>query len=155
MAGRNDRASRAARTRRGPAPAAGRRAGDDAAPARPGPFAAVYAVVRQVPRGRVVTYGQISALLGGVISPAAVGWALHGCPAGVPWQRVVNARGGLSTERLPDGPPGLQRALLEAEGVEFRADGTLDLARFRHEPASPTIEPRRGKAPDARKGTTR
>jgi len=81
-----------------------------------------------------MTYGQIAALLEHGLSPRAVGWAMHGCPQGVPWQRVVNASGGCSTDRLPDGPPGLQRALLEAEGVEFRENGTLDLETYRWTP---------------------
>jgi len=74
-----------------------------------------------------MTYGQIAALLEHGLSPRAVGWAMHGCPEGVPWQRVVNASGGCSTERMPDVPPGLQRALLVQEGVVFRQNGTLDL----------------------------
>jgi methylated-DNA-protein-cysteine methyltransferase-like protein len=61
---------------------------------------------------------------------------MHGCPPGVPWHRVVNASGGLSTERMPDVPPGLQRALLAAEGVRFRRNGTLDLERYRFTPGS-------------------
>lgn len=88
-----------------------------------------------------MTYGQISTLVGSRLSPRAVGWAMHGCPAGVPWQRVVNASGGLSTERMPDIPPGLQRGLLEAEGVVFRKNGTLDLERYRWWP------PKRRKTP--------
>lgn len=99
-----------------------------------GAFARVFALVKTIPKGRVMTYGQIATLLESRLSPRAVGWALHGCPPGVPWQRVVNAAGGLSTERLPDVPPGLQRALLEAEGVAFRANGTLDLERYRFAP---------------------
>jgi len=97
-------------------------------------FEAVYELVRAIPPGRVMTYGQISALLGSRISPVAVGWALHGCPEDVPWHRVVNAAGGFSTDRLPDLPPGLQRALLAAEGVVIRLDGTLDLACYRWTP---------------------
>lgn len=97
-------------------------------------FRGVYAVVRKIPKGRVMTYGQIATLIGNRVSPRAVGWAMHGCPRGVPWQRVVNASGGTSTDRLPDMPPGLQRALLEAEGVAFRPNGTLDLARYRWVP---------------------
>ncbi len=97
-------------------------------------FTAVYALVRRIPRGRVMTYGQISALLGGRLSPVAVGWAMHGCPPDVPWHRVVNASGGCSTERLPDIPPGMQQELLRREGVRFRADGTLDLERLRWTP---------------------
>lgn len=81
-----------------------------------------------------MTYGQIATLLANRLSPRAVGWALHGCPADVPWQRVVNASGGCSTDRLHDVPAGLQRARLEAEGVEFRQNGTLELDRYRWSP---------------------
>jgi methylated-DNA-protein-cysteine methyltransferase related protein len=90
----------------------------------------VYRVVRRIPRGRVMTYGWIASMLAQRLSARAVGWALHGCPRGVPWHRVVNASGGCSTERLPDLPPGLQRALLESEGVDFRSNGTLDLETY-------------------------
>lgn len=94
-------------------------------------FAAVHEIVRRIPAGRVMTYGQISILLGGRLSPVGVGWAMHGCPEDVPWHRVVNASGGCSTDRLGDMPVGLQQALLRAEGVEFTPGGTLDLARYR------------------------
>ena len=88
-------------------------------------------IVRRIPRGRVMTYGQISTLMGGRLSPRAVGWMLHRCPDGVPWQRVVNASGGCSTDRLPDFPKGLQRSMLEDEGVVFRANGAIDLETYR------------------------
>jgi methylated-DNA-protein-cysteine methyltransferase-like protein len=91
----------------------------------------VFALVRRIPRARVMSYGQISALLGGRLSPRAVGWMLHRCPDDLPWQRVVNAAGGCSTDRLPDFPKGLQRSLLEGEGVQFRRNGTLDLELYR------------------------
>ena len=91
----------------------------------------VFELVRRIPRGRVMTYGQISEVMASRLSPRAVGWMLHRCPDGVPWQRVVNASGGCSTDRLPDFPKGLQRSLLEEEGVEFRANGTLDLDLYR------------------------
>jgi len=94
----------------------------------------VYAMVRRIPRGRVMTYGQIATLLSNRLSPRAVGWALHGCPDNVPWQRVINASGGCSTDRLPDVPAGLQRALLEAEKVRFKDNGTVDLTRYRWVP---------------------
>ncbi len=87
----------------------------------------VFALVRRIPPGRVMTYGQIATELGSRLSPRAVGWILHRCPEDVPWHRVVNASGGCSTDRLPDFPTGLQRAMLEAEGVTFRDNGTLDL----------------------------
>jgi methylated-DNA-protein-cysteine methyltransferase-like protein len=94
----------------------------------------VFAVVRAIPEGRVMTYGQISGLLGSRLSPRAVGWMLHRCPEDVPWQRVVNASGGCSTDRLPDIPDGLQRAILEGEGVRFEANGRIDLDRYRWQP---------------------
>ena len=110
-------------------------------------FARVYQLVRRIPKGRVMTYGQLAVLVASRLSPRAVGWAMHGCPRGVPWHRVVNASGGTSTDRLPDMPPGLQRALLEAEGVEFRPNGTLDLDRYRWAPrGSPApARPRRSR----------
>ncbi len=113
---------------------------------RRGAWEGVYRLVRRIPKGKVMTYGQIATLLGSRLSPRAVGWAMHGCPRGVPWQRVVNASGGCSTERMPDIPPGLQRALLRAEGVEFRAGGTLDLARYRWSPPSRRKRTRRSAA---------
>jgi methylated-DNA-protein-cysteine methyltransferase-like protein len=96
----------------------------------------IYRLVRRIPEGKVMTYGQIATLLESRFSPRAVGWAMHGCPEGVPWHRVVNASGGCSTDRLPNIPEGLQRAMLEAEGVEFRDNGTLDLKRYRWSPGT-------------------
>jgi len=97
-------------------------------------FRRVYDLVSRIPKGRVMTYGQIATLIESRLSPRAVGWAMHGCQPDVPWHRVVNASGGTSTDRLPDMPPGLQRALLEAEGVAFRLNGTVDLQCYRWVP---------------------
>jgi methylated-DNA-protein-cysteine methyltransferase-like protein len=77
-----------------------------------------------------MTYGQIALYLE-PLSARAVGWAMNSCPEDVPWHRVVNSRGGCSTDRLPHVPTGLQRSLLEREGVEFDASGTLDLKEVR------------------------
>jgi methylated-DNA-protein-cysteine methyltransferase-like protein len=92
------------------------------------PFERVWKLVRRVPRGRVVTYGQVSQWIDRRLTPVGVGWAIRAAPEGaIPWQRVVNARGGIST----DGEhPGLQRAMLEAEGVRFERSGTIDLGRY-------------------------
>jgi methylated-DNA-protein-cysteine methyltransferase-like protein len=87
-----------------------------------------------------MTYGQIATLVESRLSPRAVGWAMHGCPKGVPWQRVVNASGKCSTDHMPNIPTGLQQAMLEAEGVEFR-NGGLDLTRHRWVP--PEHRPKR------------
>lgn len=91
-------------------------------------WAQVHAIVRTVPPGRVTTYGQIAHCLGHRISPLAVGWALHAAPPDVPWHRVVNARGGCSTDDRDGGMR--QRRLLEAEGVVFDRTGRVDLTRF-------------------------
>jgi methylated-DNA-protein-cysteine methyltransferase-like protein len=89
----------------------------------------INALVRRVPRGRVVTYGQVAALVGAPRAARAVGQAMRVCPAGVPWHRVVNGQGTVSPRG--DGSGALsQRLLLEAEGVRF-ARGRIDLGRFR------------------------
>jgi methylated-DNA-protein-cysteine methyltransferase-like protein len=98
-------------------------------------FEEVYALVRRIPRGRVMSYGQIAGLLGRPLSARAVGWAMRQCPDDVPWQRVVNAAGGISTEHLHE-PPDLQRRLLEREGVRFDSAGVLSMSRYRWVPPS-------------------
>lgn len=99
-----------------------------------GAFEEVYAIVRAIPRGRVMTYGQISTLMESTLSPVAVGWAMSRAPESVPWQRVVNASGGCSTTGRPDMPPNLQQGLLEKEKIEFHPDQTLDLTLYRWTP---------------------
>lgn len=94
----------------------------------------VYGWVRRIPPGRVMSYGQIAKLLRRPLSARAVGWAMRQCPEDAPWHRVVNALGGMSTERLAHLPDGLQRHLLEGEGVRFRDDGTLPMTRYRWPP---------------------
>ena len=93
----------------------------------------VYRIVRRIPRGRVMSYGQIANLLRRPLSARAVGWAMNQCPGDVTWQRVVNAAGGISTEHLHE-PPDLQRRLLESEGIRFGANSTLSMAKYRYEP---------------------
>lgn len=110
-----------------PALRPGRRGG---APRTDGFFGRVYAVVRRIPRGRVLTYGQVAALLGDRRWARTVGWALGACPSNrIPCHRVVNSRGARS-RGYGSGHPERQRARLEAEGVRFRLDGTLDLATY-------------------------
>ncbi len=91
-------------------------------------FARVDALVRTIPYGHVVTYGQIAQALGAPRGARTVGWALRACDDEIPWHRVVNAAGGIS--RRPTGGPRRQRALLEAEGVQFDGAGQIDLGRF-------------------------
>ena len=92
-----------------------------------GPFERVWSIVKRIPRGRVATYGQLAEMIEHRLSPVGIGWAIRAAAEeSIPWHRVVNSRGGIST----DGEhPGLQRAMLEAEGVLFDAEGCIDLAR--------------------------
>jgi len=94
----------------------------------------VYRVVRQIPRGKVVTYGQVAAILGQPRAARAVGHALRMLPPvllrAVPWQRVINAAGRISY-RGDLYRPDDQRELLEAEGVHFRRNDRVDLERTR------------------------
>ncbi len=87
--------------------------------------------MRRVPRGAVVTYGQVAALLGAPRSARAVGAAMRRCPDDVPWHRVVNAQGGISRRRRVAGML-TQRIRLEQEGIPLRA-GRVVLARCRWE----------------------
>lgn len=113
--------------------------------------AQVYQIVRMIPSGRVMTYGQIAALIApppGVdpiqyhkLAPRWVGTAMAHCPDEVPWQRVINSQGKVS-ER-----PGMgmmvQRKLLEQEGVVFDERERVDLKRYQWSPgeAGQTSEP--------------
>ena len=96
--------------------------------ASPNFFRRVYALVHQVPRGRVVTYGQIAHALGAPRAARTVGWAMRDCPDRVPWQRVVNARGEISLR--PTSGYHEQRARLREEGVQFDRAGRIDLNKY-------------------------
>lgn len=93
-------------------------------------FARVWTLVRQIPRGRVATYGQVAALLGLPRGARAVGWALRALPdeldGRVPWHRVVAAGGRISPRPGPGAD--LQRRLLRGEGVRFER-GAVALGR--------------------------
>lgn len=95
----------------------------------------IYAAVRRIPRGRVATYGAIAELAGLEGHARQVGYALHDLPAesGVPWHRVINAKGEISARSRGDSHE-LQRLLLEEEGIEFDLAGRVDLKRFRWPP---------------------
>ena len=101
-------------------------------------FELVWEIVRQIPAGRVSTYGRIAAYLPppkGMSEPAyqvrgprLVGGAMAACPANVPWQRVINAQGKVSLRQGEGGEN--QRVLLEGEGVEFDNKDRIDLATY-------------------------
>ena len=92
-------------------------------------FGAFYDVVRRIPAGSVSTYGQVARLAGMPRSARLVGYAMASCQdPTVPCHRVVDRFGGTKAA-FDTFAPGTQRALLEAEGVPFRLDGTVDLAQ--------------------------
>ena len=91
----------------------------------------VWQVVRRCPRGRIVSYGGVAAILGQPRAARGVGHALSALPQGsdVPWWRVVNRNGEISI-RGSNHARHLQRALLEGEGVVFDRRGRADWKRF-------------------------
>jgi methylated-DNA-protein-cysteine methyltransferase-like protein len=93
-----------------------------------GLYAAIYDLVRQIPRGRVATYGQIAAIHGRC-TPRMVGYAMAAVPHGsdVPWHRVLNSAGRSS---LTGEGGEVQRALLAQEDIAFNDSGRVDLARY-------------------------
>jgi methylated-DNA-protein-cysteine methyltransferase related protein len=135
-------------------------------------YTEIYKIVQSIPKGRVLTYGLISNMIGGRMSAQGVGWALKAlgsakraeksskrgaakstrleenisapnakkprgqkkdvpfCVESVPWQRVVNSKGGTSTHKIGDIPPGFQQHLLELEGLVFDEEGQIDLDKY-------------------------
>jgi methylated-DNA-protein-cysteine methyltransferase-like protein len=99
-------------------------------------FSDVYTLVRRIPRGRVATYGQIAALLGSPRGARVVGWALHELPDDqlrvVPWQRVINREGRISTT-CREHSANLQATLLKKEGIAVsmrQGNYFIDLKKF-------------------------
>ena len=90
----------------------------------------VLALVAQIPLGRVMTYGQLATLSGYPGAARQVGFVMNGLLDGhaLPWQRVINAQGKVSTDKLGFGD--IQRGLLVSEGVEFDAAGKCDLGKY-------------------------
>lgn len=104
----------------------------------------VYVIVKAIPRGKVMTYGGIAALIPhpmgmdplsySRVRARWVGYAMASCGEDVPWHRVINAKGEVS--RRPGHGPHVQRHYLEEEGVIFDAKGRVDLKIHRWEPAT-------------------
>lgn len=94
----------------------------------------VFEIVRQIPRGRVMTYGQIAEMLGEGYTPRTVGFVMHSADEETtPWQRVINSQGACSTGRIIL-PPDKQQRMLEAEGIVFDARGRCQLGTYRWSP---------------------
>lgn len=94
----------------------------------------VFELVRSIPAGRVMTYGQIAEILGEGYTARTVGFVMHSADEETtPWHRVINAQGGCSTGRIVL-PPDKQQRMLESEGVVFDRRGRCDLNRYRWSP---------------------
>jgi methylated-DNA-protein-cysteine methyltransferase-like protein len=93
----------------------------------------IYTVVRQIPQGRVATYGQIADLAGFPGQARLVGYALYQVDmktSNIPWHRVINAKGEVSHSPFRHGTDYLQRSLLEDEGIEFTPEGKISLQTY-------------------------
>jgi len=91
----------------------------------------VWKLVREIPRGRVASYGQLAAMLGKPRRARQVGFALHRTPDEMvlPWHRVINARGKISFSEHSQEYL-LQKAMLEAEEIRFEDGDRIDLDRY-------------------------
>ena len=91
----------------------------------------IHHIISLIPSGKVATYGQIAVIVGGCTA-RMVGYAASTIPqhSDIPWQRVINYKGGIS--QRSSGTGGLrQQKLLEAEGIEFDQNGRTNLKHFR------------------------
>ncbi|MBQ3150318.1 MAG: MGMT family protein [Clostridia bacterium] len=94
-------------------------------------FELIYEVVKQIPKGKVATYGQVALLAGNPRWARVVGYALHNNPdpGNIPCHRVVNRFGG-TTPSFAFGGEDVQRKLLEDEGIEFDESGNVILEKY-------------------------
>ncbi len=92
----------------------------------------IYAIVRQIPIGKVATYGQVAELAELYGKARLVGYALYRVnkDSDIPWHRVINAKGEVSESSLRLGSDHVQRSLLEAEGIQFSPEGKIDLQEY-------------------------
>ena len=94
-------------------------------------FEKIYEVVKSIPEGKVATYGQVALLAGNPRWARVVGYALHVNPEPgiIPCHRVVNREGRVAPG-FAFGGEGVQRQLLESEGIVFEIDGRIDLEKY-------------------------
>lgn len=102
---------------------------------QPSRYTKIYNVVQRIPRGRVATYGQIAELAGLPGQARQVGYALHALTGDedVPWHRVLNAKGTVSSRSEP-GVENIQRQMLEREGISFDSAGRIALSKVQWRP---------------------
>lgn len=96
----------------------------------------VISIVRSVPVGRVVSYGQVALMAGAPRAARQVGWILHGSEGelDLPWWRVVNNAGRISIKGSYFNTPQLQRKLLEDEGLDISDQFEFDIEKYRYRP---------------------
>lgn len=93
-------------------------------------YSRIYDIVRQIPQGKIATYGQVAKLAGMPLRARQVGYALHALKdESIPWHRVVNARGEISSRSRPIFKD-IQRELLEQEGIGFSVEGKISLKQY-------------------------
>jgi methylated-DNA-protein-cysteine methyltransferase related protein len=100
---------------------------------KPSAYDLIYAIVRQIPYGKVATYGQVAELADLPRQARVVGYALFRATDadGIPWHRVINAKGEISESPFRQGMDHVQRSRLESEGVVFDAVGKIKLKDYR------------------------
>ena len=100
----------------------------------------VYEIVRKIPDGRVMTYGQIAEILGEGYTPRTIGYVMHAADTEkIPWQRVINSQGACSTGKMTM-PINIQQKILEDEGIEFNEKGRCDLKIYLWSPDGFQVE---------------
>ena len=97
-------------------------------------FELVYQVARQIPKGRITSYGAIAACLGTRLSARMVGWAMNKAKPKIPAHRVVN-RNGMLTGKHHFKPPSSMQKLLEKEGIKVKNDTVVDFKKLFWDPA--------------------
>jgi methylated-DNA-protein-cysteine methyltransferase related protein len=105
-------------------------------------FELVFEVARQIPKGRVTSYGAIASCLGTKLSARMVGWAMHAAGSAkpkVPAHRVVNRNGMLSGKHHFN-PPSKMEALLKKEGIKVRNDMIVDFRKLFWDPATELLK---------------
>lgn len=93
-------------------------------------------IVRKIPKGKVMSYGQIAKYIGAPKASREVGWAMHslGRISNFPWWRVLNSKGTITVKESWESGPDDQQRLLEAEGVVFDNERKLDMVQYQYHP---------------------
>ena len=98
----------------------------------------VVQVIRWVPRGKVVSYGQVAVYIGVPRAARQVGWTMRGLEGKIeiPWWRVVNNAGRITIKGNLYNDQALQKKLLEAEGIKVKKDKVVDFKKLFWDPSS-------------------